>query len=50
MKEKDKQFDSEFIELARSVYLTNDIRFNLKNKINMITSSKLVEEKSYESY
>lgn len=50
IKEKDKQFDSEFIELARSVYLTNDIRFNLKNKINMITSSKLVEEKSYESY
>ena len=50
IKEKDKEFDSEFIELARSVYLTNDIRFNLKNKINMITSSKLVEEKSYESY
>lgn len=50
LKEKDKEFDSEFIELARSVYLTNDIRFKLKNKINMITSSKLVEEKSYESY
>jgi len=50
IKEKDKEFDSEFIELARSVYLTNDIRFKLKNKINMITSSKLVEEKSYESY
>lgn len=50
IKEKDKEFDSEFIELARSVYLTNDIRFKLKNKINMITSSKLFEEKSYESY
>ncbi len=50
IKEKEKEFDSEFIELARSVYITNDIRFTLKNKINIITSSKLVEEKSYESY
>ena len=50
IKEKEKEFDSEFIELARSVYITNDIRFTLKNKINTITSSKLVEEKSYESY
>ena len=50
IKEKEKEFDSEFIELARNVYITNDIRFTLKNKINIITSSKLVEEKSYESY
>lgn len=50
IKEKEKEFDPEFIELARSVYITNDIRFTLKNKINIITSSKLVEEKSYESY
>jgi len=50
IKEKEKEFDLEFIELARSVYITNDIRFTLKNKINIITSSKLVEEKSYESY
>jgi hypothetical protein len=50
IKEKEKEFDSEFIELARGVYITNDIRFTLKNKINTITSSKLVEEKSYESY
>jgi hypothetical protein len=50
IKEKEKEFDSEFIELARSVYITNDIRFTLKNKINIITLSKLVEEKSYESY
>lgn len=50
IKEKEKEFDSEFIELARRVYITNDIRFTLKNKINIITLSKLVEEKSYESY
>jgi len=50
IKEKEKEFDSEFIELARGVYITNDIRFTLKNKINTLTSSKLVEEKSYESY
>jgi len=50
IKEKEKEFDSEFIELARSVYITNDTRFILKNKINIITLSKLVEEKSYEKY
>jgi hypothetical protein len=47
IKEQTKEFDSEFIELARSVYLTNDDRFNLKNKINEITNSLIKEQKSY---
>lgn len=50
IKEHKKEFDNEFIELARSVYITNDQRAEIKKRINIITSSTLVEEKSYESY
>ena len=35
-KERDKVFDTEFIELARSVYVTNDKRAELKKEINKI--------------
>jgi hypothetical protein len=50
IKEKKKEFDSEFIELARAVYYTNDKRCEIKRKINIEHSSYLVEEKSYEDY
>jgi len=46
-KEYRKEFDLEFIELARSVYITNDLRSELKRKINLATNSSLIEEKSY---
>lgn len=49
-KEADKAFDKSFIELARSVYFTNDERAALKKQINLATGSELVEEKSYEEY
>ena len=49
-KEKEKKFDSEFIELARSVYYTNDERFKVKSEINKKFNSELVEEKSYKEY
>lgn len=49
-KERYKEFDQEFIELARDVYFTNDKRAEIKKQINIITNSKLVEEKSYEQY
>ena len=48
--EKAKRFDKEFIELARSVYITNDKRSEIKKIINTTTGSNLVEEKSYEEY
>ena len=48
--EAEKCFDEEFIELARSVYFTNDQRASLKKQINLKTGSELVEEKSYEDY
>lgn len=49
-KEKNKEFDEEFISLARSVYKTNDIRAEIKKNINLKTESKFIEEKSYEKY
>jgi len=48
--EKNKDFGAEFIEVARSVYFTNDKRSDVKRKINDLTNSALVEEKSYEDY
>ena len=45
-----KQFNEEFIELARNVYLTNDKRASLKQKLNQITNSDIVEVKSYKKY
>lgn len=48
--EKDKEFNENFIELARSVYITNDQRFEVKNKINKLFFSDIEEVKSYEEY
>ncbi len=48
--ENKKVFDKEFVSLARSVYITNDKRFDIKNKINKIFSSDIMEVKSYEKY
>jgi tetratricopeptide (TPR) repeat protein len=46
-KEIASQFDDVFVELARSVYKTNDRRAAIKKEINVLLQSKLVEEKSY---
>ena len=48
--EKSKKFDKAFIELARKVYLLNDRRAKIKNKINLNSGSKIREVKSYEKY
>lgn len=48
--EKRKEFGSDFIQTARSVYFNNDKRSEIKKAINLKTSSDLVEEKSYEKY
>ena len=49
-KERIKEFDDDFIKLARSVYYTNDVRAKIKKEINLKYSSGFVEEKSYQSY
>ena len=48
--ERNKKFDQKFIDLARSVYFTNDKRSELKLAINKKFGSKIVEVKSYEEY
>ena len=48
--ERNKLFDQTFIDLARSVYITNDHRAKIKNDINKNFGSELVEVKSYEEY
>ena len=48
--ERKKSFDQTFIDLARSVYFTNDERALVKNDINKTFGSELVEVKSYEEY
>lgn len=49
-KERQKEFDEEFIRLARAVYYTNDNRANVKKEINLKYSSGFIEEKSYSQY
>ena len=48
--EKNKYFGSKFVGLARSVYITNDKRCEVKREINILTVSGFVEEKSYKNY
>ena len=45
-----QEFGPAFVSLARSVYLTNDRRSELKREINALLGSKLREEKSYAPY
>lgn len=49
-KERSRNFDQQFIDLARAVYYTNDERCRIKRDINMLTGSRLIEEKSYTAY
>ena len=46
-KEKNQEFDDEFIELARSVYINNDERARIKKQINEETNSNYREVKVY---
>jgi hypothetical protein len=48
--ERNQDFGPSFIELARSVYRSNDRRAALKRQINELLGSKLIEEKSYSEY
>ena len=48
--ERVKDFDKEFVILARNVYKLNDERARIKKEINMKFGSDFVEEKSYQPY
>lgn len=49
-KERAREFDERFIELARAVYVTNDQRAEAKKALNLHLGSQIVEEKSYQEY
>jgi hypothetical protein len=49
-KERAKEFDAEFVRLARAVYFENDERAAIKRRINVALGSTIVEEKSYANY
>ncbi|MGH6620077.1 MAG: DUF6165 family protein [Alphaproteobacteria bacterium] len=48
--EANRDFGSGFVELARSVYRTNDRRAAIKREINTLCGSSIIEEKSYTEY
>ena len=48
--ERRKDFGPRFVDLARSVYRTNDLRAAIKKRINELQNSAIVEEKSYTHY
>lgn len=50
VKESAGEFDKEFVELARSVYIENDKRASVKRELNVALGSDLIEEKSYADY
>ena len=45
-----KDFGETFVELARSVYITNDERARFKREISVLLGSQVLEEKSYKPY
>lgn len=49
-KERAREFDARFIELARAVYFTNDRRSVVKKELNLHLGSTIIEEKSYQDY
>ena len=50
IKELNKTFDNEFINLARNVYIKNDLRYEYKNEINKKYNSTIQEIKDYIKY
>jgi len=48
--ERIKDFGQKFIDLARTVYFTNDQRADVKKRINLQSGSNLIEEKGYQAY
>ena len=48
--EANKDFGEKFIEISRNVHFKNDIRASVKKEINLLSDSKINEEKEYSKY
>ena len=48
--ERNQEFGESFVQLARQVYIKNDLRAYIKKQINTYYRSEFTEEKSYAKY
>ena len=48
--EANKEFGDTFIKISRDVHFKNDIRASIKKEINLLSNSKISEEKEYSKY
>ena len=48
--EANKDFGESFIKISRDVHFKNDIRASIKKEINLLSDSKITEEKEYSNY
>jgi hypothetical protein len=48
--ELNQDFGDHFVQLARQVYIKNDLRASIKKTINIYYGSEIIEEKSYTKY
>ena len=48
--EANKDFGDLFIKISRDVHFKNDIRASIKKEINLLSDSKITEEKEYSKY
>ena len=48
--EANKEFGETFIKISRDVHFKNDIRASIKKEINLLSNSKITEEKEYSKY
>ena len=48
--EANKDFGEKFIKISRDVHFKNDIRASIKKEINLLSGSKIKEEKEYSKY
>ena len=48
--EANKDFGESFIKISRDVHFKNDIRASIKKEINLLSDSKITEEKEYSKY
>ena len=50
LKTANNEFDSDFIDCARKIHISNDERYCLKNRLNNLFDSNIKEEKLYNHY
>ena len=48
--EANRDFSESFVKISRDVHFKNDIRASIKREINLLSDSKITEEKEYSKY